>query len=94
MTNQSRNETQIPDPSDLSREERREKYGTLNPSGTLLTSDELKSELEEIVDDSAADGGRIHSAVGVDYVKVELVFSVAGAGHELGVFDEDGGTDE
>ncbi|WP_436348824.1 ribbon-helix-helix domain-containing protein [Natronorubrum sp. FCH18a] len=72
------------------RKERREQYETLNPSGQLLTSSELRAELPMLLARSNADGGRISSANGgEDTVTVELTYHVDG---RLGVFG-DGKTD-
>lgn len=59
-------------------EKLREKYGTLNPAGRLLTSDELGVEVEEVVESSRAVTGRTVSSDGKKHtVTVELTFRAA-----------------
>ncbi|APX98646.1 ribbon-helix-helix domain-containing protein [Natronorubrum daqingense] len=66
------------------RTDRREQYGTLNPSGRLLTSSELRAELPMVLARSNADGARITSAHGgEETVTLELTYHVDG---RLGVF--------
>ncbi len=62
------------------RERTREKYGTLNPSGALLASDEaLRSELPAVLANSQADGARIMKANGTqNTAAIELTYHVDG----------------
>lgn len=79
-------------PSELSREETKQQYGTLNPGGTLMNSDALEAEVNRIVESSAADDGEIVRCNGQDHAVVELVFQSHTAGVELGVFDDENST--
>jgi hypothetical protein len=75
--------------TEANREERRERYDTINPELQMVVSEELEAEKQRVLEESEADRASISANGGEGHATIHLEYDIEGSvGRD--VFDLDG----